>query len=351
MSEMSCSPVASETPSSVTVELVETAALGTIVAHYLLRGTLGLTLDVLTLAGSRNRSLARAGFWAIERLVDPPARVMLPPRGTRRRLVQFKDFRAEWLWDTTVADPKSAQDAAILYLHGGAFIACGLNTHRRMVAKIAQATGVPALNVDYRQLPDAHVTDSLDDAMRAYRYLLDRGFAPERIILSGDSAGGGLALRLAQAVRDAGYAAPAAISVVSPWADFDSARRHAHRNTFRDAYLPGNGPDMVVRQGFSIDGAIDPSWSPVNNDFAGLPPILIQVGSDELLLPDSETLAQRCEEAGVPTRLQIWHRAPHVHQIGADILRDARNALADLVAFNRQALVGEAASTAGVSAA
>jgi acetyl esterase/lipase len=249
--------------------------------------------------------------------------------------------RAEWLWDEQTPDPRPTRtscDGAILYLHGGAFIAGGLNTHRRMVAKLARASRLPALHVGYRQLPRAHVTDSLDDAMDAYRYLLDQGFSARRLIVSGDSAGGGLALRLVLAVRDAGLPMPAGVSVIAPWADFDWTARNAHPNARRDDYLPAFGAEAVARRSIAVAGRLDPSWSPVNHDFAGMPPILIQVGSTECLLPDAEAVARRAAEANVPVRLQIWPHAPHVHQIGSDVLPDAAAALADMAQFHRDLL-------------
>jgi acetyl esterase/lipase len=128
---------------------------------------------------------------------------------------------------------------------------------------------------------------------------------------------------------------PGGISVISPWADFDSTTRNAHPNHNRDAYLPARGIDTISHHGFARGGQLDPTWSPVNHDFTGLPPVLIQVGSTECLLPDAQTLAQRCASAHIPARLQIWDRAPHVHHIGSDLLNDARTAINHLGTFHQ----------------
>jgi acetyl esterase/lipase len=194
--------------------------------------------------------------------------------------------------------------------------------------------------VDYRQLPHAHITDTLDDAVEAYRYLLEHGFGAERIIVPGDSAGSGLAFRLALATRERGLPMPAAFSAIAPWADFDSTQRDTHPNRHRASYLPARGMDIIARHGFAVDGRLDPAWSPVNHDFTGLPPVLIQVGSTECLRPDAEALARRCAQAHVPARLQIWDRAPHVHHAAADLLGDARDAIDNLAAFHHHAIAG-----------
>lgn len=336
------SPAAEPGPrSTLSVQWPNRAGIGTRIADPLLRGTVGLGLETLTRVAdhSRFRQLVRLGC-----LLDLPAAALAAPRGTGRRMVRFEKFRAEWLWQGD-RDPRQRQDAVLLYFHGGGFICGGLNTHRRMVAKIAHASVMPALSVDYRQLPQADPAETLDDAVESYRYLLEEGFPPERILVSGDSAGGGLAFRLALATRALGLPMPGGISAIAPWADLDSTMRDAHPNRRRDAYIPARALELIARRGFAEDGALDPAWSAVNGDFTGLPPVLIQVGSTECLLPDSQILARRCAEARVPTLLQIWDRAPHVHHAGADLLADARAAIDALGQFHQRVLTGELSAT------
>ncbi|MCU1644120.1 MAG: Carboxylesterase LipF [Nocardia sp.] len=340
---MATSPQTSVSVTSVIVETSPPARIGTRIAHPVLRTTL--------------QQFLRAGAWVADfgpgpaelifratRLSEAPARILGTPRGLHRHPVFFDNFQAEWLWTAPIPDPRIARDAVILYFHGGAFIAGGLNSYRRHTARLGSISELPVLTVDYRQLPDAHPNDSLDDALAAYHYLLDQGFAPEKIIVSGDSAGGGLALRLALTARDQGLPLPAAISVTSPWADFDSTARMAHANANADAVLPAAGPAMVVRRGIAINGVLDPSWSVVNHDFTGLPPILLQVGSREMLLADALAVAQRCAEAQVSLRLQIRASAPHtlIH-LGAGLLADGRDAACDAAEFHR-AMIDSAAT-------
>ncbi|WP_405136597.1 alpha/beta hydrolase [Nocardia sp. NBC_01388] len=272
---------------------------------------------------------------------DLLAAPLRPPRGTRLTPVRFEDFRAEWVVPRGVQDLAGMREpAAILYLHGGGLVSCGLNTHRRLVARIAAAAGVPLLNVDYRQIPAAHVTDTVEDCVIAYRHLLDQGVPAERIIVAGDSAGGGLAFSLALAARDRGLPMPSAIVAIAPWADYDATGKQQHPNDHTEAMLRGAVFAMPAAWGIAVDGRLDPRWSPVNHDFAGMPPALIQVGSGEVLLADVELLAQRHAEAGVPLKLQIWEDAVHVFQVAADVLPDAREAIAEIGMYMREALAG-----------
>ncbi|GAB0102089.1 alpha/beta hydrolase fold domain-containing protein [Nocardia sp. JMUB6875] len=330
----------SEAFSSVSVEMPNKASLRTRVANPVLFATARTGLNLLA-HGVRRVAPTKHAF-RVSRAVDTPAMVLVAPRGTRRRRVEFEEGHAEWLWHKTIDDPDDNRDGAILYFHGGGYVSCGLNTHRRFVAKIGRASGLPVLNVDYRQLPSAHFTETLDDAVASYRYLLDRGFAPERIIACGDSAGGGLAFRFALAARERGLPVPGGVSAIAPWADLDWTLRNNHANAARDVVVPPLGLEVVARYGYAVDGKLDPAWSAVNHDFTGMPPAFIQVGSSECLLSDAVQLARRAEEANVPLRLQIWDHAPHVHHAGSDVLPDARAAIRELAAFHRHIITGAA---------
>lgn len=314
---------------SIQVDYVNRARRSTRVAHRIARSLLRPSADAVSRLGARVGSPA----FRVTNLADVVLAPLRPPRGTRRQAVRFPDFRAEWLWHDSIDGPDSPSNGAILYMHGGAFIAGGLHSHRRLCARIATACAMPLLNVDYRQLPKAHITESVDDVVEAYRYLLDQGFAPENIVLAGDSAGGGLAFAAALAIRDRGLAIPGAIVAIAPFADLDSTRRAAHPNDALDPVMSALLLSVPVLHGFAPDGIIDPAWSPVNHDFTGLPAVFIQVGSTEVLLDDAEQLAQRCAKAGVPYTLQVWDHAIHDFHVAADVLPDARAAIAEIGQF------------------
>lgn len=337
----SIAPGSTATGSTVRIELPRTASLVLRIAHPLSRNTLRRGMNTLVWLGEKRPFRGRIGIFAPVELADPAAKVVVATPGTARRAVRFDKFRAEWVWHRNTVDPAKVRDAAILYFHGGGFVACGLNTHRRIVARIARASGMPVLNVDYRQLPWAHITDTMEDAVEAYQYLLDQGFAPERIVFAGDSAGGGLAFTTALEARDRGLPVPGGIAAIAPWANLDSTRKAAHPNNRVDPMISAEALAVPPTWGFAVDGKLDPQWSPVNRDFTGMPPVLIQVGSTEVLLSDAEELADRCAEAGVPCTVQIWDRAVHVFQAGADLLPDARQAIREMGAFNQRTVNGE----------
>ncbi|AYF79593.1 alpha/beta hydrolase [Nocardia yunnanensis] len=324
-------------PGRVNVEFSSRASLRLRLANALLRAVLRPAVDGLCVLGESAPLRGDRAFWIANR-ADALAAPLRAARGTRREMVRFSDFRAEWLWHRDDPGPDETDHGAIVYFHGGGFLAGGLNSHRRHAARIGRTAGVPVLNVDYRQLPKGHITDTVEDALTAYRYLLERGRPAERIVFAGDSAGGGLAFMAALAARARGMALPAALVAMAPFADLDPNIRRAHRNDRRDSMLSARALSIPAMIGFARDGVLDPAWSPVNHEFTGLPPVLIQVSDIEVLLPDSEALARRCAEAGVPHTLQIWNNAVHVFQAGADILPDARAAVAEIGAFIRREL-------------
>nr|WP_246023497.1 alpha/beta hydrolase [Nocardia yunnanensis] len=314
--------------------MVNRASVRMRVAHSVLKATIRPFVDRY-FALAENGPLRGARAFRLANFAEILAVPLIPPRGTLRRSVSFGRFRAEWLWHRDDPGPDATGRGAILYLHGGAFTAGGLHSHRRLAARIARASGVALLNVDYRQLPKGHLLDSIDDAVTAYEHLLAQGFPPQRIAFAGDSAGGGLAFAAALAVRERGLPMPAAIAAIAPYADFDPATRAAHPNNERDAVLSAYSLSVPPSVGFAGDGRIDPRWSPVNHEFTGMPPALIQVGNTEVLLSDTELLATRHAAAAVPLTVQIWDNAIHVFQAGADLLPEARAAIAEIGAFVR----------------
>lgn len=328
--------------SSVTIELPNCASRSLRFADDLGRRTIRPTLDRIVVLADRGPLRGSPAF----RIANFAELVTLPlraRRGIRRRAVRLPDFRAEWLWHKSIAGPDDPDGGAILYFHGGAFVAGGLHSHRRLAGRITHAAGVPLLNVAYRQLPAAHLTGTVADALHSYEHLLGLGFAPEKIVFAGDSAGGGLTFATALAARERGVPMPGGIVAIAPWADLEPAQRQAHHNDPKDAVLSAFSLSVLARVGFAVDGELDPRWSPANHDFAGLPPVFIQVGSTEVLLADVEQLAQRCHEAAVPCTVQIWERAPHVFQALADILPEARTAIADIGRAIRAIIDAEAA--------
>ena len=240
-----------------------------------------------------------------------------------------------WPGGELVSWPDFAADAPIvLYLHGGGFIACSPETHRPLVSSLVRRVRGRAFVPRYRLAPEHPFPAALDDAKAAYRYLLDvERIAPSRIIIAGDSAGGGLALSLALAIRDAGWSNPAGIVAFCPWTDLAATGHSLNENSERCAMFAG---DTIRRAAKFYVGAADPRSpliSPLYGDFRGLPPMLLHASEDEVLRDDAVRVADAARVAGVEVELQLWPHVPHVWQFFAAVLPEARESLAATTRF------------------
>ncbi len=230
---------------------------------------------------------------------------------------------------------------AVLYLHGGAFLCCGLTTHRHLVSRISAATGAPVLAVGYRMLPHHPIRRAVEDGLDGLRWLVAHGYPVERVVIAGDSAGGFLTFAVAhEAVRlgigpsgrhrrpvtphrsrPAGQARPSPIRTGAP----SSPRRAVgvlSTLVDRAERLGGEGAEPVA--------------SPVDLDLSEMPPALIQTGSEEMTYVDAELMARRLQLAGVSTELQVWEKQVHVFQAAAGIVPESGRALAEIGRFVRE---------------
>jgi acetyl esterase/lipase len=213
--------------------------------------------------------------------------------------------RGEWIV------PPNAAAGAVLYVHGGGFVSCSPATYRPVTASLARLTRRRVFAVDYRLAPEHRFPAALDDVAAAYRWLLDSGVPASSVAVDGDSAGGGLVLALLQRLRDEGAPLPACAVCVSPWADLAGNGATWTTNAERDAmFHPDNTAEFAAAY---LGGAspLDPRASPVYGDFAGLPPLLLQVGSTEILLDDAARAHERALAAGVASRIEVLDDTPH----------------------------------------
>ncbi|WP_328834084.1 alpha/beta hydrolase [Streptomyces sp. NBC_00252] len=221
----------------------------------------------------------------------------------------------------------------VLYFHGGAYAIGSAAASVGLVSEIARRTAATALSVDYRLAPEHPFPAAVDDALTAYRALLDRGLRADSVAVTGESAGGGLALALLLAIRDAGLPQPSSATVLSPWADLtQSGATMASRAEADPALTP---EALQIRAADYLAGA-DPRTalaSPLFAELRGLPPLLIQAGGREILLDDALRLAARAARADVPVTLQTFPGAPHVFQGFAPLLDEAARALDHVAAF------------------
>ena len=219
---------------------------------------------------------------------------------------------------------------AVLYLHGGAYVGGSLRTHRGIAAQIALAGGIPVHLVDYRLAPEHPHPAAVEDALAAYSGLLDSGHDPGSIVVAGDSAGAGLALALAQRLRDGAGPLPAGLVLLNGWLDLALTGPSMEFNRRRDVGLARSHLAQsaeLYRGGAELS---DPELSPVNADLTGLPPLYLQIGTGDILLSDSERLAERAREAGIDVAFSRYEGMWHDFQLGAGLLREADEAIEDL---------------------
>ena len=231
--------------------------------------------------------------------------------GVEVEQTQIAGVDVDWL------RPKNARkDKVLFYLHGGAYVIGSPRTHRQLVSHMARAAGVVAVLPDYRLAPEHPFPAAIDDAVAVYRGLLESGFKGEDIIISGDSAGGGLSVATLLQLRHAGLPMPAAAVLLSPFLDLTGSGESATTRADRDPWFDVADLHVVARYYCPDENEWqNPLVSPVFANVAGLPPMLIHVGDDEILLSDSTRLAEKLEAEGVEVELEVWPHMWHVFQM------------------------------------
>lgn len=260
------------------------------------------------------------------------ARRSPPPPEARFEGADADGVRAEW-----VSGPGAGRDHALVYLHGGGYYGGSLTTHREIAARVSLAAGAPVLLLDYRLAPEHPFPAAVEDATRAYRWLLSKGFPAGRLAVAGDSAGGGLAVSAMLDLKASGDPLPAAGVCLSPWFDLALTGESIESRASADPILRPSDLPFVAKCYLGSADPRTPAASPLYGDLAGLPPILIQVGTDEILLDDSRRFAERAGRAGVTVRLDTWEEMFHVWQAYARLIPEARRAIARIGAFLRDA--------------
>ncbi|HSZ73897.1 MAG TPA: alpha/beta hydrolase [Rhizomicrobium sp.] len=223
--------------------------------------------------------------------------------------------------------------AALLYIHGGGFVGGTPVNHRALTGRLADQIGIPVYAVDYRLAPEHPFPAGLDDAVAAYRGLLDKGIAPGAIVVGGDSAGGNLTLTMALKLKALGLPMPATLVCLSPVTNLVEAPPSHTVNAQSDAMFEGRMFDTVLAAYCPNDNPSNPFISPLYGDVAGLPPTLIQCSEIEMLRDDSVMMADRLRAAGVTVVLETWPRVFHVWQVVPQFLPEARRAIERIVAF------------------
>ncbi len=237
---------------------------------------------------------------------------------------------AEW-----VAAPGCDSQRAILFLHGGGYAIGSINTHRRLAYDISAASGARVLVIDYRLAPEHPFPAAVDDAAKAWRWLLQQGLNPNRLAIAGDSAGGGLTVAALVNQRDQKLGLPACAVAISPWVDLEGTGTSMTARAAQDPMVQKDGLSWMAAMYLAGKDARTPLAAPLHADLKGLPPILVQVGTAETLLDDATRLAERLHAAGVDVRLAVWPNMLHVFPLFAPILSEGRDGCLEIGAFIR----------------
>ena len=274
-------------------------------------------------------------------VVEFAARAVTPAPGTVRAGVRLAHCTAQLVRAAGVL-PADGTRRAVLYLHGGAFLTCGAYSHGRLVSMLSRFADSPVLVPNYRKIPKHSISDAIDDCYDGYRWLRRKGYRPDQIVLAGDSAGGYLALALAQRLLEWGEQ-PAALVAMSPLLQLAAQPKTMHPNVGSDAMFPPRAfdafYDLITRAAADHDDNehSDTLYEPLDHIEPGLPPVLIHVSGSEVLLHDAKLAAQRLAAAGVPVDVQIWPGQIHVFQFAAPMVPEATRSLRQIGDYIREA--------------
>lgn len=265
-----------------------------------------------------------------KKMVEPP---WLVPSGYLMDEIMMENFTMEWLM------PKEmellASKRVVLQLHGGGYVGAMRNAYRNFAVAYSEAGGgIPVLTIDYRVAPENPYPAALEDAFEAYRWLLEQEYEPKQIVLAGDSAGGGLALALCMYVRDKGMEVPGGIVAMSPWTDLTSSGESYVTNYEKDPLFGKTKESLIYNRDYvGMEDPKSPYISPAFGDFKEFPPMLIQVGSYEMLLSDSQMVAKAAKQQGVKVRLSTYEGMFHVFQMGMQLMPESKEAWKEIGRF------------------
>ncbi len=273
-------------------------------------------------------------------LVDAAVGVLAPVRGGEHATIRLRHCTAALVRAAGVL-PADGTRRVVLYLHGGAFLVGGANTHGRLVNRLSRYADSPVLIAEYRMVPRHSVDDAIDDCHDAYRWLRGQGYRPEQIVLAGDSAGGYLTLALAERLVSAGER-PAAIVAMSPLLEVAPEPKQQHRDLGSGAMFPARAFEALRRlvtdasrrdRGHGHPGRV---LEPLQHVRPGLPPMLIHVSGAEVLLHDARLAARLLAAAGVPVQVRVWPGQIHVFQIAAPFVPEATRSLRQIGEYIRR---------------
>jgi monoterpene epsilon-lactone hydrolase len=260
--------------------------------------------------------------------IDSLAQFFPVPDGVEVEAARIGGVPGEW-----VRARRARRDAALLYRHGGGYLLGSPASHRHLAAALSEASGLSVFSADYRLAPENPFPAAVDDAVAAYRGLLDSGIPASKLAIAGDSAGGGLTIATLVALRDQHIPMPAAAVALSPWADLSGSGESHTSRARRDPMVGLEGLNGMAAAYLGGADARTPLASPLFAELNGLPPLLIQVGTEEVLHSDAVGLASKAEAAGVEVSLESWGGMMHVWHVFHPMLSEGRDAIARIGTF------------------
>ena len=252
-----------------------------------------------------------------------------PPKDVQVESIKTKNIPAEWL-----STPDSNNDKVIFYLHGGGYVSGSINTHRSFVGVLSKRNKCRCLIIDYRLAPENPFPAALEDSINIYKWLLDEiGINPKNLIIAGESAGGGLTLATTLKIKELDLPLPAACMVFSPWADLANTGETIKTKKDEDPFIT---PQFLVdfsKMYYANHDPKTPYISPLYGDYNGFPPLLIQVGTAEVLLSDAIRVTERAKKAGVNVILEEWEEMIHAFQLFGSFVPEGKDAMEKIAEF------------------
>ena len=273
------------------------------------------------------------GFPESRTLFEQMTAAFPPPSDITATPVDAGGIPAEW-----ITAPGASSEQTVYWLHGGGYCIGSINTHRGLLARISAASRARVLAIDYRLAPEDLFPAAVEDAVAGYLWLLSSGVDPARIVIGGDSAGGGLTGATLVALKQDVKPLPAAAVLISPWTDLALTGESLSTKAAADPMITSDGITRVRDAYVGDSNPNDPLISPIYAELAGLPPLLIQVGENEVLLSDSTRLAERTEATGIDVTLEIWPEMIHVWHFFAAMLPEGQQAIDRIGEWVRQRL-------------
>jgi acetyl esterase/lipase len=285
------------------------------------------------------RKTSHRPFSQCRTLMDRQVRLFKNANGVSQSSESVGGRDAQWL-----IPERAALNAAVLYLHGGAYVSGSISSHRALASHIAKASQVRVLLLDYRLAPEHPFPAALDDAVTAFEWMQSElGLQPNRIVIAGDSAGGGLSLATALRIRNSGRPLPRALVALCPWTDLTCSGESYQTLRHKDPFFPTADRLQQAALEYADQTPLNhPQVSPRFADLRWLPEIYIQVGSDEALLSDSVDLANQATKAGVKVRIEEWPGMWHVWQAFCDWMPESREAISRIGNYINDVLARDA---------